>query len=117
MLGQTISHYRAIEKLGGDMGVVYKAEGTRRHRVSDVSSTAPFSPDGKRMAYQRTIPDKGEDQLLVANRDGSSAQVIMRVPLNSGFTTNPSWPASGKKFAITRARYHDADVVMFSGFR
>jgi Tol biopolymer transport system component len=53
------------------------------------------------MVYLRTIQDKGEDQLLVANADGSGESIIFRHESGAaGLVTNPSWSASGDLIAV-----------------
>jgi eukaryotic-like serine/threonine-protein kinase len=88
--------------------------------VQEIDATADlenpgWTPDGHGLTYLHTV--------------GSTRNLYMQ-PLTAGrpiqlthFDTEPSsvqayaWSRDGKKFALTRARYNDTDVVMFSGFR
>jgi serine/threonine protein kinase/Tol biopolymer transport system component len=101
--------------------------GTPRQVVSDVASAAAFSTDGKRIVYRRVIRDKAEDQILIANADGSGEHVILHKAIQEGnaLVTDPSWSANGliavaafetTKNVITAIRVYSTDGDLIKSF-
>jgi hypothetical protein len=48
---------------------------------------------------------------------GGAAVQLTRFDSERALVAAYGWSRDGRKFAITRALYNDADVVMFSNFR
>ncbi len=92
--------------------------GAAQQVVSDVASSAAFSPDGKRVVYRRVIQSNGESQLLIANADGSGEHVIAQRGIqNTGFFSEPSWATAGDLIAVCAfevGKNHITSILVFT---
>ncbi len=104
--------------------VVQKLEGGPPLHEIEVPSTVPWlawsrfswTPDGRALAYVRNTTGSIQNVYMQPLAGGAEVQL-------THFDSEPAvveayaWSRDGKKFAITRSRYNDTDVVLFSGFR
>jgi len=74
--------------------------GAPRQIVRDLDAPIDFSPDGKRFAFQRGIPETQSVEVRMANADGSGERLIAAIPANTNFQYGPTWSPDGKTIAI-----------------
>jgi Tol biopolymer transport system component len=75
--------------------------GNPRIVVRDTDSDTGFSPDGKRIAYERgNDPEVGKFQLLMANADGTNEKMVAGGPIGSLHRFVALSP-DGRRFALT----------------
>ena len=80
--------------------------GTARPVVSSLIP-ADFSHDGKHIAYMR--PEQGQVEIVTAERDGGSPQVVARLPAEFAYA-NLRWSPDDRRLAYQSGRTFDFDV-------
>jgi Tol biopolymer transport system component len=77
---------------------------------------ARWTPDGRNLTYVRCL-DIEHCQLFMQPLSGAKPVQLTHFDSEPLKIADYAWSRDGKKFAITRQRARDTDVVMFSNFR
>ncbi|HEX8068715.1 MAG TPA: protein kinase [Pyrinomonadaceae bacterium] len=92
--GSGVSPVYQVPVLGGN---------PKRLTSEDADTPVTFSPDGKRYAFMRGTPSRGEVYLIVANADGTGEQTLVTRKTSDfvGATWSlPSWSPDGQIIAF-----------------
>ena len=88
--------------------------GTPRRLIVDIDTAVTFSPDGKRLAFVRGVPDAGKARLVVANADGSGEDALWEVDadINSQGILPPDWSPDGASIAMSSGLRGNSTVTI-----
>jgi Tol biopolymer transport system component len=75
-----------------------------------------WTPDGHALTFVHNTTGSTQNVYLLPLAGGAPVQ-LTHFDSEPAVVAAYAWSRDGKKFAVTRARYNDTDVVMFSGFR
>jgi serine/threonine protein kinase/Tol biopolymer transport system component len=73
--------------------------GAPRKVLAGITGAVTFSPDGKRMAFNRIDMKTGEFGIAVANADGSDARILATHKGEKFFEGDPAWSPDGSVIA------------------
>jgi Tol biopolymer transport system component len=79
------------------------------------NGSVEWTPDGHALTYLHTVGSARH--LYLQPLTGDPPIQLTHFDTEPSLIASYGWSHDGKKIAITRARYNDTDVVMFSGFR
>jgi Tol biopolymer transport system component/predicted Ser/Thr protein kinase len=114
--GQYI-YFTASSKENNLYSILYKMPvlgGRPTQLIKDIDSGVSFSPDGKRMAFERGNPDKLTVDLIAANSDGSGEQMLHSAKAIVDVTTmnRPAWSPDGKAIVYTIYDLKERQVLL-----
>ncbi|MDX6611131.1 MAG: eukaryotic-like serine/threonine-protein kinase [Blastocatellia bacterium] len=98
---------RDKENVNGSLFQVAAFGGTPRKILANIGSPITFSPTGNRIAFMRNDnAGSGEDQLIVANADGTNERQLAARKGDKFFSYGgPSWSPDGKVIAAAAGTY------------
>ena len=75
-----------------------------------------WTHDGRGLTYVHNTTGRTQNVYMQSLAGGAPVQ-LTHFDSEPAVVAAYAWSPDGKKFAITRARYNDTDVVMFSDFK
>ncbi|MCI0408953.1 MAG: hypothetical protein L0191_10375, partial [Acidobacteria bacterium] len=73
--------------------------GSPQKRAVNVASAVSFAPDGKRICFQRRIPQKNESTLVILDLQSGTEMNLATLKAPQSFAGAPSWSPDGKNIA------------------